>query len=39
MYSPAFFANVKNQRPAVSLECRRFDFATAALYFRFFCLD
>jgi hypothetical protein len=30
---------VRNQRRAVSLECRRFDFATAALYFRFFSLD
>ena len=34
----SFFANVRNQRPAVAGARFRFDFLTAALYLRFFCL-
>jgi hypothetical protein len=36
---PGFRANVRNQRRAVSLWLRRFDFFTAALWRRFFSLD
>jgi hypothetical protein len=37
-HAPGFRAIVRNHRFAVSGE-RRFDFFTAALYFRFFFLD